>query len=171
MKHDGNIEKLRSFSFDILRGIEYIHSQGVVHMDLKPANLMVNKKVNPNEYPLVKIADFGLSRVIESDGLCLIEKKCGTHKYIAPEVRDGAKVGVVVDMWAYGLILHLLTVGYLPFALKWTPGQALKFMPRHWKKYEGSGLMELISECLKVSPENRISSSSALMHEWFSCQV
>jgi serine/threonine protein kinase len=171
MKPDGNIEKLRSFSFDILSGLEYMHSNGFIHMDLKPANLMVRPEVSSNEYPLVKIADFGLSRKIDSEGLCIIEKKCGTDKYIAPEVKDGARVSCVSDMWAFGLILHLLTVGYLPFALKWAPGQPLKFMPRHWKKYEQTKLTDLIQSCLQVNPEQRISSTEAICHEWFSCEV
>ena len=171
MKPDGNIEKLRSFSFDILSGLEYMHRNGVIHMDLKPANLMVKPHNSPNEYPLVKVADFGLSRRVDKDGFCLIEKKCGTDKYIAPEVHDGAKVTCVSDMWAFGLIIHLLTVGYLPFALKWAPGQPLKFVPRHWKKYENTKLTDFIEACLALKPEDRISSTEALMHDWFACQL
>lgn len=171
LKSDGNIEKLRSFSYDILRGVEYMHSKGIIHMDLKPANLMVKTEVSANEYPLVKVADFGLSRSVQSDGFCVIEKRCGTDKYIAPEVRDGASIGVVSDMWAYGMILHLLTVGYLPYATKWTPGQELKFIQRNWKKYENTGLVELISMCLQIDPNKRLTSEEALMHHWFSCEV
>lgn len=170
MKNDGNIEKLRSFSYDILRGVEYMHSKGIVHMDLKPANLMVMTEVSDEEYPLVKVADFGLSRPVESDGFCVIEKRCGTDKYIAPEVKDGARIGVVSDMWAFGMILHLLTVGYLPYATKWAPGQELKFIQRHWRKYEHSGLVELINECLQIDPGKRITSERALLHQWFSCE-
>ena len=169
MKTDGDIEKLRSFSFDILRGLHYIHQKGVVHMDMKPANLMIKPVVNPNEYPLVKIADFGLSRILDENASVEIEKKCGTDKFIAPEVKDGARVTTAVDMWCYGLILHLLTVGFLPYALKWTPGQPLKFTPRYWKKYDNTGLTNLIERCLVLDPSMRITAGQALSHEWFSC--
>jgi serine/threonine protein kinase len=171
MKSDGNVEKLRSFTFDILNGLKYIHEKGIVHMDMKPANLMIKPVSNPNEYPMVKIADFGLSRLLDSDLTVEIEKRCGTDKYIPPEVRDGAKVTTAVDMWCFGLILHLLTVGFLPFALKWTPGQPLKFPPRHWKKYDRTGLIDLIIQCLHVDPRERITAEQALCHEWFSSRT
>ncbi|OMJ78729.1 hypothetical protein SteCoe_21407 [Stentor coeruleus] len=171
MKPDGDVEKLRSFSLDILRGLDYLHSNGVVHMDMKPANLMIKPVQNTDEYPIVKIADFGLSRLLCEDGLVFIEKKCGTDKFIPPEVKDGAKVNCAVDMWAFGLILYLLTVGFLPFALKWMPGQPLKFITRHWKKYDKTGLMGLIEQCLQADPGNRITAREALQHDWFSCQI
>ncbi|OMJ67759.1 hypothetical protein SteCoe_34994 [Stentor coeruleus] len=170
MKPDGDVEKLRSFSLDILRGLDYLHSHGVIHMDMKPANLMVKPVQNQDEYPIVKIADFGLSRFLAENGFAYIEKKCGTDKYVAPEVKDGSNVTCAVDIWAFGLILYLLTVGFLPFALKWMPGQQLKFMPRHWKKYDNTGLTNLIEQCLQLDPVKRITASQALHHEWFSCQ-
>ena len=131
MKENGDVEKLRSFSFDILRGLHYMHDKGIIHMDMKPANLMIKPVSNPHEYPIVKIADFGLSRITGPDGYIEIEKKCGTDKYIAPEVRDSAIITTAVDIWCYGLILHVLTVGFLPYAQKWTPGEPIKFTPRY----------------------------------------
>ena len=170
MKPDGDIEKLRSLSFDIVQGLDHIHSNGVVHMDMKPANLMIKPVSNPDEYPIVKIGDFGLSRMLGSDGTVEIEKRCGTDKYIAPEVKDGARVTPAVDIWCFGLILHVLTVGFLPFALKWVPGEPLKFTPRYWRKYENTGLTHLIEDCLKLDPQERINVGQVSSHEWFSCQ-
>lgn len=169
MKPKGDIEKLKSFSYDIIHGLNYIHRNGVVHMDMKPANLMIKPIENQSEYPMVKIGDFGLSRFLQSDGIVEIEKRCGTDKYIAPEVKDGAKVTTSVDMWCYGLILHVLTVGFLPSALKWNPGEPLKFTPRYWRKYDNTGLTDLIDKCLKLNPAERITAEHACEHEWFTC--
>lgn len=97
-KPNGGIEKLRSFTYDILKGLEYLHENHVIHMDMKPANLMVAPVENSNEYPIVKIGDFGLSRRCDQAGGVFIDKQCGTDKYIPPEVRSGAWVTTAVDM-------------------------------------------------------------------------
>lgn len=165
-KSDGGVDKFRSFTFDILKGLTYLHKSGIIHMDLKPANLLLDKDVDLDEYPLVKLCDFGLSRRISDDGGIIIEKKCGTHNYVAPEVRDQARVTTAVDMWCLGVLLHILAVGFPPHALRWKPGEDVKFGPRHWRKYENTGLMDLISRCLKLDPRERITAEEALAHPW-----
>lgn len=165
-KKDGAIDKFRSFTFDILRGLEYLHSRGIIHMDLKPGNLLLDRQVDSCEYPLVKLCDFGLSRRVSDDGGIVIEKKCGTHNYMAPEVRDGARVTPAVDIWCLGVLLHTLAVGFPPHALRWKPGEEVRFGPRYWRKYEGSGMTDLIAKCLKLDPRERITASQALQHPW-----
>ena len=168
MKPDGGIEKLRSFSYDILQGLDYIHSNGVIHLDMKPANLLLKTDVEANEYPLVKICDFGLSRRIGDSGTILIERKCGTDKYVPPEVKDNSWITPAVDMWCFGLILHQLTVGFSPYALRWKPGEKIPFSDRYWKKYKETALMDLINSCLTLDPKQRITASDALRHPWIS---
>ncbi|CAG9325758.1 unnamed protein product [Blepharisma stoltei] len=168
LKPDGGVQKLKSFSYDVIQGLEYLHSQGIIHLDLKPGNLLLYTDVDEDEYPLVKICDFGLSRKVDETGYALIEKKCGTDKYVPPEVNDGARISPAADMWSLGLLLHNLAVGYTPHAMKWTPGQPIPFHKRHWPKYEGTGLKEFIEACLRLKPEERITSRDALLHPWLS---
>ena len=165
-KKDGAVDKFRSFTFDILTGLAYLHENGIIHMDLKPANLLLDRLVDDLEYPLVKLCDFGLSRRVSDDGGIVIEKKCGTNNYVAPEVRDQARVTPAVDIWCLGVLLHILAVGFPPHALRWKPGEEVKFGPRHWRKYENTGLADLISRCLKLDPRERISAIEALSHPW-----
>lgn len=165
-RKNGSVPKLRSYTFDILMGLAYMHANGVIHMDLKPGNLLMKTDVAPDELPLVKLCDLGLSRRISDDGGIVIEKKCGTNNYIAPEVRDQARVTTAVDMWCFGIMIHLLAVGFLPHALRWKPGEELKFAPRYWRKFEGTGLTDLISRCLKLDPRDRITAGQALNHQW-----
>ena len=167
-RKDGSVEKFRSYTFDILMGLAFLHANGVIHMDLKPGNLLLKKDVDASEYPLVKICDLGLSRRISDDGGIVIEKKCGTNNYIAPEVRDQARVTTAVDMWCFGVMIHLLAVGFAPHTLRWKPGEELKFAPRYWRKYENTGLTDLISRCLKLDPRERITALQALSHPWIS---
>jgi serine/threonine protein kinase len=166
VKPDGGIQKLKSFSFDILQGLKFLHSINIIHMDIKPANLLLSAKFNDDEYPLVKICDFGLSKIADEEGKAFIKLRCGTELYIAPEVRSESFVTTAVDMWSFGIFLHVLTVGYSPVSYSWKPGNPLRRYERHWRKYEGTGLFDLIEKCLKLDPVQRITAAEALNHQW-----
>ncbi|EIW63653.1 kinase-like protein, partial [Trametes versicolor FP-101664 SS1] len=78
-----------------------IHTQGIVHRDLKPENVLLTA----HDPPVVKVADFGLARVV--DGVALFQTKCGTPAYVAPEVCDqsGGGYDVLVDSWSLGIMI------------------------------------------------------------------
>lgn len=84
-----NEEKIKSFAYSTLQALQYMHSQGVIHTDLKLENILISSPEEEGEYPIVKICDFGLCHVIDqSTGLgkkAYMKVKCGTQGYIAPE--------------------------------------------------------------------------------------
>ena len=165
VKHSGGLPKLRSFAFDILSALNYLHFHGIMHMDLKPSNLLLQTNVDPEvEYPIVKVCDFGLARQVGADGLSVLPWKCGSDQYRAPEVKDGASVSTKVDMWSFGLFLHRLSVGFRPQDLGWKPGETIVFPNRHWRKFADSGLTDLLARCLQKDPRVRISAEEALDH-------
>ena len=101
-------EESSIFFYQLINGIEYIHSKGISHRDLKPENLLLA------ENKILKIIDFGLSHEFEGDEL--LKTKCGSPSYAAPEIiccpyYDGFKV----DIWCCGIILYAMLCGYLPF--------------------------------------------------------
>ena len=101
-------EESAIFFYQLINGIEYIHSKGISHRDLKPENLLLA------ENKILKIIDFGLSHEFEGDEL--LKTKCGSPSYAAPEIiccpfYDGFKV----DIWCCGIILYAMLCGYLPF--------------------------------------------------------
>ncbi|KAK4473732.1 hypothetical protein MN116_003074 [Schistosoma mekongi] len=83
----------------ILKGVEVMHSNGIMHRDLKPANLLISSK------GILKIADFGLARVFENNTERLYSHQVATRWYRAPELLYGAKKYTnSVDLWAIGCI-------------------------------------------------------------------
>ena len=103
-------EESSIFFFQLINGIEHIHSKGIAHRDLKPENLLLA------ENNILKIIDFGLSHEYWGEEDELLKTKCGSPSYAAPEIiccpfYDGFKV----DIWCCGIILYAMICGYLPF--------------------------------------------------------
>ncbi|KIJ54296.1 hypothetical protein M422DRAFT_221842 [Sphaerobolus stellatus SS14] len=98
----------RRFFQQLISGIDYSHRRKVIHRDLKPENVLLDDKLN------VKIADFGLSNVVQ-DGEFLMTS-CGSPNYAAPEVIRGLRyTGPEIDVWSCGVILYVMLCGRLPF--------------------------------------------------------
>jgi eukaryotic-like serine/threonine-protein kinase len=96
---------------DVSRGLDFAHKQGVVHRDVKPANVRVGRD------GVVKILDFGIARLIDSD-MTQAGTLLGTPSYMSPEVLRGARVDHRADMWATGVILYEILSGRRPFEAK-----------------------------------------------------
>ena len=108
-------EKVAKFLFkQIILGIKHIHSQLIVHRDIKLENILIDMNNN------VKICDFGIGIILSSE-YQVLHSHCGTPLYIAPEIilsnkKDGYK-GFPVDIWSAGIALYIMLSGKLPFNL------------------------------------------------------
>lgn len=92
-------EHVKLFLYQILRGVKYLHSAGIIHRDIKPGNLLVNSNC------LLKICDFGLARVIELNKNRGMTKEVVTQYYRAPELLLGANhYDFSIDIWSVGCI-------------------------------------------------------------------
>jgi serine/threonine protein kinase/Flp pilus assembly protein TadD len=96
----------------LCKGVAYAHNNNVVHLDLKPGNIMLVKKNEAEE--LVKILDFGLARILTPDTLYLTSLIL-TPEYSAPEQLERGKVGIWSDIYSLGVILYQMFTGKLPF--------------------------------------------------------
>nr|XP_016849611.1 PREDICTED: calcium/calmodulin-dependent protein kinase type II subunit delta isoform X7 [Anolis carolinensis] len=144
---------------------------GVVHRDLKPENLLLASK---SKGAAVKLADFGLAIEVQGEQQAWFGF-AGTPGYLSPEVLRKDPYGKPVDMWACGVILYILLVGYPPF---WDEDQhrlyqqikagAYDFPSPEWDTVTPEA-KDLINKMLTINPAKRICASDALKHPWI-CQ-
>ena len=104
------IEKM-SIMAQVAEGLHHAHQNGIVHRDVKPANIMVLSDGT------VKIMDFGIARLLSQTGTRLTRDGAmiGTVSYMAPEQFQGGEIDALCDIWAYGLIYYELVTGHHPF--------------------------------------------------------
>lgn len=100
----------RTYVNQLLEVLHFCHSKGVAHRDLKPENLLIDNHYN------LRIADWGLSAVIDDIDSALLRTQCGTRAYMAPEVlRREPYNGEAADMWSAGIVLFIMLAGFPPF--------------------------------------------------------
>ncbi|XP_057214820.1 calcium/calmodulin-dependent protein kinase (CaM kinase) II gamma 1 isoform X7 [Triplophysa rosa] len=155
----------------ILESVNHIHQHDIVHRDLKPENLLLASKMKG---AAVKLADFGLAIEVQGDQQAWFGF-AGTPGYLSPEVLRKDPYGKPVDIWACGVILYILLVGYPPF---WDEDQhklyqqikagAYDFPSPEWDTVTPEA-KNLINQMLTINPAKRITSEQALKHPWV-CQ-
>lgn len=162
--------KCQIFIRQVVRGVQFIHSQGIIHLDLKPFNIMF---ANPDDDYNLRIIDFGLSERLAVGENQVKMTMCGTLEYMSPEVMDCKYASAASDMWGVGVIAYLLVSGGVsPF---WggnryrTMAKTLKCdytfdLPNFEKISENA--KDFISKLLVLQSQNRFSALECLSHPW-----
>ncbi|XP_020350759.1 calcium/calmodulin-dependent protein kinase type II subunit gamma isoform X8 [Oncorhynchus tshawytscha] len=155
----------------ILESVHHMHQHDIVHRDLKPENLLLASKLKG---AAVKLADFGLAIEVQGDEQAWFGF-AGTPGYLSPEVLRKDPYGKPVDIWACGVVLYILLVGYPPF---WDEDQhklyqqikagAYDFPSPEWDTVTPEA-KNLINQMLTINPTKRITADQALKHPWV-CQ-
>ncbi|CAG8487736.1 2777_t:CDS:2 [Acaulospora morrowiae] len=154
----------------ITDAVAYLHDNGIVHRDLKPENLLFKTTDQSSD---LLIADFGLSRIIDSETFHILTTTCGTPGYMAPEILKKLGHGKPVDMWAIGVITYFLLCGYPPFDQE-GPLEEMNAVLRAEYKFEPPEYWEGITQTAKdfihklliIDPNHRMTARQALDHPW-----
>ncbi|KAL7411942.1 kinase-like domain-containing protein [Mrakia frigida] len=186
----------RHVILQVAHGIRYLHEErGVVHRDIKPENILFERipivpasrpihrqydeeKEDEGEFQIgiggggigrVKIADFGLSKVVWAEDTAT---PCGTVGYTAPEIVKDERYSKSVDMWALGCVLYTLLCGFPPFYDESIAVLTEKvargyytFLSPWWDDISGSA-KDLITHLLCVDPAQRYTIDEFLAHPW-----
>lgn len=150
---------------DLARAVGYLHSHGIVHRDLKCANVKVTSR------GVVKLLDFGLAKGPVTPKLTATGHVVGTFDYMAPEQLTQGPVDGRTDLWALGVMLYELVTGRLPFAAGGTLEQMSRVIEARYFPASTlvAGLPEgvdaLIGRCLRPDPGQRFPTADALATE------
>ena len=160
-------DQARSIAHQIALALQYLHSYGIAHRDIKLENIMM---VDNSEVPQVKLADFGLSKMIGPNETT--NDPFGTLSYVAPEVLLQKQYGKNVDIWSLGVIVYVLLSGMLPFdsndqreTARQTIYDPVPFDHIIWN-YVSTEAKDLIAKLLIKDRFKRIQLDAVLAHPW-----
>lgn len=161
-------ESAAQLALQAVSALEEAHERGVVHCDLKPANIMVTPKGQ------VKILDFGLARILrvaETDSTLTavpLNSIAGTLPYMSPEQLNGEHIDERTDIYAAGVVLYRMCAGRLPFEEKSAPALVGRILtatpapPREIQPGISAALERVILRCLEKRPDRRYQSAKEL---------
>ncbi|XP_015214276.2 serine/threonine-protein kinase 17B isoform X1 [Lepisosteus oculatus] len=150
-----------------LEGVHLLHQSSLVHLDLKPQNILLTS-LNP--LGDIKIVDFGLARRLGTTGE--LREILGTPEYVAPEILNYEPITTATDLWSVGVIAYMLVTGESPFQGEDKQETFLNVSQVNvdYCKEAFAGVSELavdfIQKLLVKSPEDRPSAAECLTHPW-----
>uniref|UniRef100_A0A671QML4 Myosin light chain kinase, smooth muscle n=1 Tax=Sinocyclocheilus anshuiensis TaxID=1608454 RepID=A0A671QML4_9TELE len=154
------------YMLQIVDGVNFIHKKGIVHLDLKPENIMCVNKTGSK----IKLIDFGLARRLENAGS--LKVLFGTPEFVAPEVINYEAISYATDMWSIGVICYILVSGLSPF-MGDNDNETLSNVTSATWDFEDEAFDEISDEAkdfignlLKKDMKARLSCDQCFQHPW-----
>ncbi len=157
------IDNCLAYATQVAAGLQAAHKKGIVHRDIKSANIMVTGEGQ------VKIMDFGLAKIRGGAQFTKVGTTLGTAAYMSPEQARGEEVDQRSDIWSFGVVQYEMLTGQLPFSGDYKQAVIYAVLneepkrPRTLRPDLPDGLEELILRTLAKDPEQRIASASDLL--------
>jgi eukaryotic-like serine/threonine-protein kinase len=149
----------------VCRALEAAHTEGVIHRDLKPQNIMLDKSGR------AYVMDFGIARSMAASGLTQTGALIGTPDYMSPEQAKGLVLDARSDLFSVGIIFYEMLSGEVPFSADTT-------MAKLWKRTNEparplqqldktipQALSDIVRKCLEIDPQKRFSSATELLQQ------
>ncbi|MEU9158767.1 protein kinase [Streptomyces sp. NPDC048424] len=160
-------DKALKVTADVLAALETSHEMGLVHRDIKPGNVMVNKR------GVVKVMDFGIARAMQSGVTSMTQTGMvvGTPQYLSPEQALGRGVDARSDLYSVGIMLFQLLTGRIPFdadsplAIAYAHVQEEPVAPSSVNRSLTPAMDALVARALKKNPNERFPTAAAMGDE------
>jgi eukaryotic-like serine/threonine-protein kinase len=149
----------------VCRALEAAHHEGVIHRDLKPQNIMLDK--NGRAY----VMDFGIARSMQSAGMTQTGALIGTPDYMSPEQAKGQSLDARSDLFSLGIIFYEMLSGKVPFEADTTMGKLWKRTNEPARPVDEldktipKPLSDIVRKCLEIDPQKRYSSAGELLQQ------
>ncbi|EKE41230.1 hypothetical protein ENUP19_0085G0135 [Entamoeba nuttalli] len=174
--HIFNENEIKIIIRQVFNAINYLHSNKIIHRDLKLENIMIRGKTNEEYNKLnIVVMDFGLGKILETKEYTLT--KCGTSNYTSPQIlQSGPYDGFKTDIWCCGVMLFYMSIGMFPFNQEGVNSSLiLRVNIRngkicHQKEFNmiSLELQDLIKNMLMVDEQKRFTIQQCLSHEFVS---
>ena len=164
-----NESEAQELVYNLLSAIKHIHDVNIVHRDIKPETILLNKALDDTD---IKLTDFSLAYKLPTP-VSSFPDTAGTPDYLSPDVILGKPAGKPVDMWAVGVNTYILLAGYSPFSAD--QGQEVLFKKILRVQYEfhsefwatvSEEAKDFIRRLLNPNPLQRLTVDEALQHTW-----
>ena len=159
------VEKAISIAKQVCEGLAEAHRLGVVHRDLKPQNIMIDREGN------ARIMDFGIARSLRTKGITETGVMIGTPEYMSPEQVEGKEADYRSDIYSIGVILYEMVTGKVPFEGDTTLSIAFKHKtevpkdPRELNAQVPEEISRVILKCMEKDQEKRYQGAQELLSE------
>jgi serine/threonine-protein kinase len=170
-KKNMQISEIIDISKQICRGLRYAHAQNVIHRDIKPQNILIDKQ------NIVRISDFGIAKIFSAQDITLTGVTVGTPEYMSPEQAEGKDVDAQSDIYSLGIVMYeMLTktppfLGNNPIAIAYKHVHEIPIPPSVKRRDIPKRLELIILKALKKEKKDRYSSVNEMLEHLDSVDI